>query len=127
MPLRTITAANVLRCQASADLDTWSHHDWTEGVQVDALPPLDALVVRTRNSTYEITVLSPRTGEVLVRGGRFFPEFTRARVGGSSLGGSFLKLRGIYVGFCLELHDGSQRIVTTSVQTIARASHGEVQ
>ena len=123
----TSTSANVLRCPAGTDLDTWLHHVWTDGVQVDALPPLDTLVVRTLNSTYEITVLTPHTGEALVRGGRFFPEYARAQVSGASLGGSFLKMRGIYVGFCMELHDGSQRIVTTTVQTIARVDSRGVQ
>ena len=123
----TSTLANVQRCPASADLDSWSHHAWTDGVQVDRLPPLDTLVVRTRNSTYEITVLTPHTGEALVRGGRFFPEYARAQVSGASLGGSFLKMRGIYVGFCMELHDGSQSIVTTTVRTIARMETRGVQ
>jgi hypothetical protein len=53
-----------------------------------------------------------------VRGGKFFPEFTDAHVAGSSLGGSFLKLRGIYVGFCLELHRGTHTIVTSPVRSI---------
>ena len=93
-------------------------------MQIDALQQLDTLVVRTRNSTYEVTVVSPRTGDVLVRGGRFFPEPTRARVGGSSLGSSFLKLRGIYVGFCLEFYyDDRQWIVTSPVQSIAAGPH----
>ena len=92
---------------AVADLETWSKHPWTDGLQVDALQDLETLVVQTRNSTYEITVLSGRTAEVLVRGGQFFPEYTSVRVAGSSLGGSFLKLHGIYLGFSMELqHDG---------------------
>src|SRR2546430_8757440 len=90
-------------CSASALLDTWSAHDWTEGLQLETREDMDRLVVRTENSTYEITVISARAGEILIRGGRFFPEFTPARLAGSSLGGSFLKLRGIYVGFNLEV------------------------
>ena len=100
-------------CSASALLDTWSAHDWTEGLQLETREDMDRLVVRTENSTYEITVISARAGEILIRGGRFFPEFTPARLAGSSLGGSFLKLRGIYVGFNLEVHF-HRRIIATN-------------
>jgi len=110
---------------ASADLDVWSRHEWRDGIQVDMLPDLERLAVRTRNSLYEITVLSARTAEVLVRGGQFFPTYTPASLAGSSLGGSFLKQRGIYVGFRMELHHDSQSIVTTEVRSIERIhDHG---
>lgn len=105
-------------------LSAWASFAWEDGVQIEALARLDTLQVRTRNTTYEITVLSPRTGEVLVRGGRFFPEHTRAQIAGSSLGGSFLKVGGIYAGFSLEiLHEG-ERIVTTRVRSVVTGSAG---
>lgn len=113
---RTTSSTNALRGPARADLDAWSRYTWRDGVQVDQLQPLDMLVVRTRNSTYEMTVLCPGTGQVLVRGGRFFPEFAHAYLAGCSLGGSFLKLRGIYAGFCLELYRDGPPLLTTSVQ-----------
>ena len=69
--------------------------------------------------TYEITVISGRTGDILVRGGRFFPEFTAARLAGSSLGGSFLKLRGVYLGFNLEIHFDQRLIITSRVRQIS--------
>jgi hypothetical protein len=112
---------------AVADLETWSKHPWTDGLQVDALQDLETLSVRTRNSTYEITVLSGRTAEVLVRGGRFFPEYTSVRVAGSSLRGSFLKLHGIYLGFSMELQHHGQTIVTTEVQSIRRVANDQIQ
>ena len=114
-------------CPVGADLDAWSRHAWTEGVQIDTLPDLETLSVRTRNSTYEITVLCPRTGEVLVRGGQFFPEYTPACLAGSSLGGSFLKQHGIYVGFSMELQHDQQTILTTRVRSIERKSDHVVQ
>jgi hypothetical protein len=123
----TATRTEALHCPKCADLDAWSHHDWSDGVQVDRVQPLDMLIVRTQNSTYEITILCPQSGNVLVRGGRFFPEFTRVCVAGCSLGGSFLKLRGIYVGFCLELHLDCQMIMTTRVQSIAHVRQSGVQ
>lgn len=110
-----------------ADLDAWAARSWDDGVQVDRLEALDQIVVRTRNTTYEITILDPHSGDVAVRGGRFFPQSTRARVGGSSLGGSFLKLRGIYRGFCVEFYYGEREwIVTTPVQSITAASREAV-
>ena len=110
---------STVRCSASALLDTWSSHDWTEGVQLESMPDMETLTVRTENSTYEITVISGRTGDILIRGGRFFTEFTPARLAGSSLGGSFLKLRGIYVGFSLEIHFEKRLIITSRVRKIA--------
>ena len=108
-------------CSAAALLDTWSSHDWdASGLQIESLSGLETLSVKTRNSTYEITVLSSQTGEVLVRGGQYFPQFTPARLAGSSLGGSFLKLRGIYVGFNLEFRAGERAIITSQVQSIAK-------
>lgn len=79
---------------------------------------MDELVVHTQNSIYEFTVISPFAGEVLVRGGNFFPSLTQARLAGSSLGGSFLKLLGIYVGFSMEINDGERTIITSRVETI---------
>jgi hypothetical protein len=112
---------------ANTDLDRWSGREWTDGVQVDDLAPLEQLVVRTRNTTYAITVLSPATGEVMVRGGRFFPEPTRVRVTGASLGGSFLKMRGIYVGFSVELWHEGETVVTSPVRSVAGAEPARVQ
>ena len=109
---RNLVAANAL-------LDTWAEHSWSGGVRVDGLIPLDRVIIRTCHSTYEIIVLTPATAEVLVRGGAFFPEFTRVRVAGSSLGGSFLKLHSIHLGFRLEHADGQRSIVTSTVQTVA--------
>ena len=103
---------------AGADLETWSKHEWENGLQVDSLQELDTLSVRTLNSVYEIIVLKPRTGEVLVRGGKFFPEYANAFLAGASLGGSFLKMRGIYTGFRMEIHVGLEAIITSDVQSI---------
>src|SRR2546425_1955259 len=103
---------------AGALLDTWSSHNWTEGVQLETIQDMKKLEVQTLNSVYEITVICGRTGDILVRGGQFFPEFTEARLAGSSLGGSFLKLRGIYVGFKLEIHSGERLIITSRVRRV---------
>ena len=106
---------------ASGVLSAWSAHDWRGGVQVDELSALDRMIVRTENSTYEIVLLSPAAATILVRGGAFFPVFTPARLAGCSLGGSFLKLRSVHVGFRMELSTDNRFIITSSVRTVAIA------
>ena len=59
---------------AAAFLDTWSDDPWSNGIQVDCVEDMECLVVETRNSTYEIVVIDGPRGEILVRGGQFFPE-----------------------------------------------------
>jgi hypothetical protein len=107
-------------CPGAADLDVWLQHQWHDGIQIDALQDLDTFAVRTRNSVYEITIVSARHARVLVRGGRFFPAHTAAWLAGSSLGGSFLKQHGIYVGFRMELQYERHSVVTTEVRSIER-------
>ena len=103
---------------AQALLETWSVKEWKDGVQVNELDELETLSIETMNHTYEITVIDPGTAEVLVRGGEFFPERRLAHLSGASLGGSFLKLHGIYTGFRIELLADGRRITTSPVQSI---------
>jgi hypothetical protein len=84
-------------------LDAWSDLQWNDGVQIDQIEELTTLAVQTSNTLYEITVLNGHTGEVLVRGGEFFPVRTPVRLEGSTCGGSILKTRGIYVGLRMEI------------------------
>ena len=135
------TVNETISCPGGAVLDAWSESEWNDGIQIDQLEELTTLAVRTSNSLYEITVLNGRTGEVLVRGGRFFSEPTPVRLEGSTCGGSILKRRGIYVGLRMEIipqppevvsrveHDpttgekeillGHKVITTSSIQSIA--------
>lgn len=101
-------------------LSTWSAHDWRGGIHVDDLRALECLVIKTENSTYQIVLLASDTAQILVRGGSFFPVFTRARLAGSSLGGSFLKLRSVHVGFRLELSTERGFVVTSPVRSVSR-------
>jgi len=103
---------------AAGFLDRWAAHDWRDGLRVTDLLPLDRVTVQTLNSTYEIVVMAPGSADIAVRGGAFFPSLTRARLAGSSLGGSFLKLHSIHVGFRLEIVADGQPIITSPVQTI---------
>jgi len=113
LPVRTARGL-----QPAAQLESWVDRPWTDGVQVDTLRDLDVLFVKTMNTVYHITIVTARTGEAIVRGGKYFPEPTRAVILGSSLGGAFLKLRGIYCGFALEVYAIGTRIVTSSVQSV---------
>jgi hypothetical protein len=58
-----------------AILSFCSDNDWG-GIQIDRMPELTTLAVRTANSLYEITILDGSAGDVLVRGGPYFPERT---------------------------------------------------
>lgn len=102
-------------------LSTWSNHDWNQdsGVQIETLRDMDRILVRTYNSVYELIVRSGTHGDVMIRGGKFFPAFTRILLSGSSLGGSFLKRLGIYVGFRMELFLDGETIITSPVTAIS--------
>ncbi len=93
-----------------------SQADGISLIEVDAFA---TLVVRTDNSVYRITILKPHAREVLVQGGAFFPERTRACLSGSSFGGSCLKLGWVGLGLHLEFHAGDQWIITSHVRAIA--------
>ncbi|MBZ5644307.1 MAG: hypothetical protein LAO19_16240 [Acidobacteriia bacterium] len=103
---------------AAAILSNWCEDPWTNGVQIDLREDMEKLAVRTRNTLYEITIIEGPTGEILIRGGHYFPELTPARLAGATQGGSFCKMRGIYVGFRMELTVQGRRFVTTPVESI---------
>ena len=105
-----------ISCPRGALLDAWSDPEWNNGVQIDQMEELTTLAVRTTNSLYEITVLNGRSGEVLVRGGAFFPVRTPVRLEGSTCGRSILKRRGIYLGLRME-------IVPQPAELVSRVEH----
>lgn len=90
----------------------------TEGVYLRDLDPITTLRVQTENTLYEITVPVPPRSVVFVRGGRFFPETTEASFGGSSFGGSCLKLAWFGVGLHMEFHFVGGWIITSRVRSI---------
>jgi hypothetical protein len=109
---RETTVAETISRPSGALLNAWSVSEWNNGVQIDQIEELTTLAVRTTNSLYEITVLNGRSGEVLVRGGQFFPVRTAVRLEGSTCGGSILKRRGIYVGLRMEIVPEPVELVT---------------
>ena len=95
-----------------------------DGINVRELEPLTSIVVRTKNSTYEISVTGGTSA--IVQGGQFFPTPTAVEVSGATMNGSFIKIGWIGVGFCMEFIADGQLIVTTRVRTIAvRQPSGE--
>jgi len=116
--------SGTLICPTAASLGAWTGREWSDGLELNRLCELDELSVRTRNSVYRIVAIGPVCGEVLVQGGRFFPELTRARFSGCSLGGAFLKQGGLYIGFRMEIQRGAKTIVTSDVQSIEIVAGG---
>jgi hypothetical protein len=112
---------STVMCPSMAILSNWSDRDWSEsdGLQMETREDLERILVRTYNSVYELIVRCGARGDVLVRGGRFFPVFTPVQLAGSSLGGSFLKRLGIYVGLRMELFHEGETIVTSPVTAIS--------
>ena len=89
-------------------------------INLDSCLPFDRIAVRTRRSDYEVVVLPGSSGEVLVRGGRYFTTFQRAALAGSTFGGSAIRLRSIEVGGQLELRVDGQPIVTSTIEAVSR-------
>ena len=104
---------------AGTTLDFWCNEPWTNGVQIERMNEMQRMLVRTRNSLYEITVMDGWKGEIVVRGGQFFPHATPAWLAGATLGGSILKLHGIYIGLQMEIHTEDGPLLTTRVRMIA--------
>jgi hypothetical protein len=88
-------------------------------IQLDSCSVFQWIVVTTRQSVYDIIVLSGDAGKVMVRGGCFFPEFRHATIAGSTFGGSAAKLGSICVGLHLEIHVDGKSFVTSRIRTVS--------
>jgi hypothetical protein len=106
------------RPRAAASLDAWVARDWSQAVNVGSLEEFQQIHVCTRNTLYELIIINHR-GDVRVRGGRYFPDWTAARFSGSTAGGSFLKCLAITLGLQMEFELDRRRIITSPVRTIA--------
>jgi hypothetical protein len=98
-----------------------AHLSSRRGVDLRSLPPGTELVVDTRNSRYRLVMLEDGLN-ALVQGGPYFAQETVARVEGSILRGSLLKIGWIGLGLCLEISACGQRIVTSCVRSIRIAN-----
>ena len=100
----------------------WGGGAWPRGrltgVDIRLLPAGTEVIVDTRNSRYRLVMVDGVVRDALVEGGRHFAQQTTARIEGSSLSGSLLKIGWIGLGLRLELSHGYRRIVTSTVRTI---------
>jgi hypothetical protein len=113
---RTDTARSE-RPRAAASLDVWLALDWSHSIHLGTLEEFQQVQVCTLNTLYELIVINHR-GDVRVRGGRYFPEWTAARLAGCTAGGSFLKRLTINLGLQMEFEVDCRRIITSPVRTI---------
>lgn len=112
------TRAEPERPRPAASLDAWLARDWSEAVHVGSLEEFQQIHVCTRNTLYELIVIN-HNGDVRVRGGRYFPDWTAARLAGCTAGGCFLKRLAISLGMQMEFELDCRRIITSPVRTIA--------
>ena len=107
-----------LRTRPAASRDSWLARDWSQSVSVAALDEFQQIHVCTQNTLYELIIVNDG-GDIRVRGGRYFPDWTAARLAGCTGGGSFLKRLTIALGLQMEIESDGRRIVTSPVRTIA--------
>jgi len=112
---------------ASQREDFARQSDRVTGIDLRSLPPGTAVVVETENSRYRFVMLDGNGRNALVEGGPYFPRAATARVEGSTLGGSLLKVGWIGLGLFVELSFGGKRIITSRVRSISvpKGSHDE--
>jgi hypothetical protein len=103
----------------STVIDGWLSRVFDDSIDLRACVPFERINARTSGSLYELIVLAGRSGEVLVRGGRFFPEFREAILCGSTAGGSLLKRRSLGVGLRMEFLVGNRIVVTSPVSELS--------
>jgi hypothetical protein len=78
--------------------------------------------VNTRSSVYELIVLRGDQGDVLVRGGRQFPDFCRARFIGSIADGGSLQPWTIDIGLRMQFICGDRLVITSAVESLSWCS-----
>ena len=102
----------------------WLTRETASAIQLDSCTPFEPIVVKTHGSVYQLIVVSRRTGEVMVRGGRFFPEFRPAILTGSRSAGNALKLRSLEVGLRMEFQTDKRFVITSAVEELSRTDLG---
>ena len=97
----------------------------SEATSLDTLAPLDTICVQTRNSSYRIFLLDPKTGRVLIEGGHF-GEPVDAWLYGSTAGGTF-SFGSIEVGMRLEFWTNDKHISTSPVKSFHIETHALIE
>jgi len=96
-----------------------------EGVAINSLKAFDTIWVSTHNSDYRFLLLDPKTGRVLVEGGRYFVEPVEVMIGGSTFGSSILNNQWIGIGMRIEMWFEDKFIITSAVRAIRVEPHSE--
>ena len=89
------------------------------GIDVRTLPAGTQVSMDTVNSHYRFVILDDGGRRALVHGGRYFDGEAEARIEGSTLGGTLLRIGWIGEGLCLELSVQGKRVGTSPVRAIA--------
>ncbi len=89
------------------------------GMLLKDIPDGALVVVRTKNSAYEIAVIDAAEGKVVIKGNNaYFAEAKLVRVNGSTWGGSALKMDWIGRNMHLEIYDGANTVHTSAIRAI---------
>ena len=96
------------------------------GIVLRTLEAYDTIHVHTNHSDYDLLLLDPESGRVLVRGGRRFVEPVEATVNGSAFGGCLLVSGWLGVGMRMEVDADGQSILTSPVQSL-RVTHPDIK
>ena len=89
-------------------------------IHIDSCAARTTIIVRTRSTEYELVVLRGKRGLLLVRGGRYFPQFRRALFLGSAADDGSVEPRTIDIGLRMKFVSGNRSFLTSAVQSICR-------
>ncbi len=81
------------------------------GIHLSRLKPGTRVVVKTKNSIYEMTVIEGN--RIWLKGGKYFPEFVERYFLGSTWGGACLKLHWVGYDMRMEFTNSSNGVVET--------------
>ena len=119
MNRETVTGGEAASLAIALPFDELATSPPDDTIQLDSCPQFQWILVRTRRSVYDVIVLSGEAGEVMIRGGSFFPEFQLATIVGSTFGGSAVRLGSICAGCHLELHVDGKSFVTSRIENVS--------
>jgi hypothetical protein len=89
------------------------------GIDIRTLAAGTEVAMDTANSRYRFVIVDGGGRRVLAHGGRHFAGGAEARIEGSTLGGTLLRVGWIARGLCLEFSVQGKRVGTSRVRSIA--------
>ena len=90
-----------------------------KSLRIHSLTQGEAVVVKTRNSSYRIIMLEPTSQMVLIRGGKYFQKPSEACLLGSAMGRQ-IQIGRIVLGQGMGVAVGQRCFVTSPVAVIER-------